>query len=129
MFDERGLDLGVAPTGTHRSDRERLNPPLDVERQRLAAENAGWLERSRVSWDARAERWDARAEANALAPDRAVELNRISEALRLQPGSRVLDAGCGSGQLAIALAERGMTVTGVDLSPAMIRRANAHATS
>jgi SAM-dependent methyltransferase len=127
MFDERGLDLGVAPSGTHRSDRERLNPPLDVDPDRLATESARWLERSRVAWDARSERWDARAEANALAPDRAVELNRISDALRLQPGSRVLDAGCGSGQLAIALVERGMTVTGVDLSPAMIRRANAHA--
>ena len=113
--------------GAIQSDRERLNPPLDDDPHRLETDNARWLERSRVAWDARAERWDARAEANALAPDRAVELNRVSEALRLQPGARVLDAGCGSGQFAIALAERGMTVTGVDLSPAMIRRANAHA--
>jgi SAM-dependent methyltransferase len=127
MSDERAFDTGAATVGTIQSDRERLNPPLDVDPHSLETDYARWLERSRVAWDARAERWDARAEANALAPDRAVELNRVSESLRLQPGSRVLDAGCGSGQLAIALAERGMTVTGVDLSPAMIRRANAHA--
>src|SRR5262245_7423682 len=100
MIDERGIDFGAATAAPPRSDRERLNPPLDVDPDRLASESSRWLERSRVAWDARSERWDARAEANALAPDRTVELNRVSEALRLQPGSRVLDAGCGSGQFA-----------------------------
>ena len=63
----------------------------------------------------------------ASAPDRAVDLDRIWNELRLQPGSRLLDAGCGSGQFAVALAERGARVTGIDLSPEMIRRAEAHA--
>jgi 2-polyprenyl-3-methyl-5-hydroxy-6-metoxy-1,4-benzoquinol methylase len=127
MSDERAFEIGATIAGAIQFDRERLNPPLDIDPHRLETDYAQWLERSRVAWDARAERWDARAEANALAPDRDVELNRVSDALRLQPGSRVLDAGCGSGQVAIVLAERGMNVTGVDLSPAMIRRANAHA--
>lgn len=35
-------------------------------------------------------------------------------------GSRVLDAGCGTGTLGLALAERGYRVTGVDLSAAML---------
>ena len=107
--------------------RARLSPPAAVDAERLQADRDAWLERSRTAWDARAERWDARAEANALAPDRITDLERIWTALRLTPEARVLDAGCGSGQLAIALAARGVRVTGVDLSPEMIRRANGHA--
>jgi SAM-dependent methyltransferase len=108
-------------------ERARLSPPVVIDAARLELDRVAWLERSRAAWDTRAERWDARAEANALAPDRAADLERIWTALRLAPGARVLDAGCGSGQLAIALAARGARVTGVDLSPEMIRRANSHA--
>ena len=108
-------------------DRERLSPPIDVDPARVREQHAAWIERSRAAWDARAERWDARAEVNALAADRDTELNRIWDALRLTPGARLLDAGCGSGQLAIALAERGARVTGIDLSPEMIRRARDRA--
>lgn len=86
-----------------------------------------WLERSRADWDARAARWDARAEENAHAAARDADLDRAWEALRLRHGASLLDAGCGSGQFAIAFAERGARVTGVDLSPEMIRRAREHA--
>ena len=41
------------------------------------------------------------------------------------PGASVLDAGCGTGTLALRLAREGYRVTGVDLSPAMIDRAVA----
>ncbi len=52
------------------------------------------------------------ADVAAIAPDRA----------------RVLEAGCGPGHLAIGLASRhGLHVTGLDLDPAMIRRARANA--
>lgn len=88
---------------------------------------AAWLERSRTAWDARAGRWDARSEENARSRDREMDLDRAWQALRLRPGSSLLDAGCGSGQFAIAFAERGARVTGVDLSPEMIRRAREHA--
>jgi SAM-dependent methyltransferase len=40
---------------------------------------------------------------------------------------RVLDVACGTGKHAIALAQRGVDVTGVDLSAAMIDRAQANA--
>lgn len=40
---------------------------------------------------------------------------------------RVLDAACGTGWHAIALAQRGFEVTGTDLSPGMIVRARANA--
>lgn len=86
-----------------------------------------WLASSRQAWDARAARWDARAEANAHAPDRAADLDRIWQHLALSPGARLLDAGCGSGQYAVALAAQGAVVTGRDLSPQMIRIAKGHA--
>lgn len=36
------------------------------------------------------------------------------------PGSRVLDAGCGTGRVAIRLSEQGYDVTGVDVDDAMV---------
>ena len=36
------------------------------------------------------------------------------------PGAAVLDAGCGTGRVAIELAQRGYEVVGVDLDPAML---------
>ncbi len=38
-------------------------------------------------------------------------------------GCRVLDAGCGTGALAVAIAQRGASVVAVDLSPSLIRYA------
>ncbi|HKC28874.1 MAG TPA: class I SAM-dependent methyltransferase, partial [Jatrophihabitans sp.] len=43
----------------------------------------------------------------------------------LARGSRVLDAGCGTGRLSGALHERGHHVVGVDLDPALIDAAQA----
>jgi ubiquinone/menaquinone biosynthesis C-methylase UbiE len=40
-----------------------------------------------------------------------------------RPGARVLDVGCGPGHLVERLADRGLTVSGIDLDPAMIERA------
>jgi len=45
---------------------------------------------------------------------------------RLGPRS-VLDAGCGTGRVAIELARRGLDVTGVDLDPGMLDQARAKA--
>ncbi|WP_328841333.1 class I SAM-dependent methyltransferase [Streptomyces europaeiscabiei] len=38
----------------------------------------------------------------------------------LEPASRVLDAGCGTGRIAIRLAELGHLCTGVDVDPSML---------
>ncbi|PYQ52520.1 MAG: hypothetical protein DMF78_11145 [Acidobacteria bacterium] len=53
-------------------------------------------------------------------------VQRRLEAL-FRPGDRVLDLGCGTGEDALALAARGVRVTGIDPSPAMIARARAKA--
>ena len=45
---------------------------------------------------------------------------------RFEPAA-VLDAGCGTGRVAIELASRGIDVVGVDLDPPMLREARAKA--
>ena len=54
-------------------------------------------------------------------PDPLIEL------MSLRSSQRVLDVGCGSGQLAVAIAPRVAEVMGVDLTPAMLAEAQAHA--
>lgn len=55
---------------------------------------------------------------------RAVSFARCLRQSVSRPG-RVLDFGCGSGDIAIACREAGYEITGIDLSPAMIARARA----
>ncbi|HEY3296293.1 MAG TPA: class I SAM-dependent methyltransferase [bacterium] len=50
-----------------------------------------------------------------------------TEMLSIKPGMRVLDLGCGAGFQANMLAEMGVHVHGVDLSPPLIKFANAEA--
>jgi SAM-dependent methyltransferase len=80
----------------------------------------------RARWDANAEWWDDLSARNATTADREADLARTAAALALRPGDRLLDAGCGAGQFAIAFAAMGYVVSGVDLSPAMIARAYAN---
>jgi 2-polyprenyl-3-methyl-5-hydroxy-6-metoxy-1,4-benzoquinol methylase len=86
-----------------------------------------WVSRVRTVWNGRAQEWDQMAEVNALAEDRTAEIARLAFALDLHHGSTLLDAGCGTGQWAIAFATLGCDVTAQDLAPAMVDRAQAHA--
>jgi 2-polyprenyl-3-methyl-5-hydroxy-6-metoxy-1,4-benzoquinol methylase len=44
------------------------------------------------------------------------EVDFLLEELALQPGSSILDVGCGTGRHSIELSKRGYAVTGLDLS-------------
>jgi SAM-dependent methyltransferase len=57
----------------------------------------------------------------------AREVEWIVDALHLAPGAEVLDLGCGPGLYAVALAERGLSVTGIDLSTTAIAHARGAA--
>jgi len=51
------------------------------------------------------------------------EAEELSNLLQLSPVSRVVDIGCGHGRHALALAERGIDVIGLDSAAALLNRA------
>jgi SAM-dependent methyltransferase len=65
---------------------------------------------------------------NAFTKGTEQEVEFLVDALGLAAGQRVLDVGCGPGRHALALARRGIVVTGVDLSPEFISLARVAAT-
>lgn len=67
--------------------------------------------------------WDWYARTNG---ERLIDLLKEHGA---GPGASVLDAGCGTGSLGLMLSQAGYRVTGVDLSAAMIARAQKKDTS
>ena len=67
---------------------------------------------------------------DAISPEHTrLEADYLAKELRLSPGARVLDVPCGHGRHSVELARRGYRMTGVDISPEMIRAAQAHAAS
>jgi len=50
----------------------------------------------------------------------------VLDLLAPQKGERILDLGCGSGQLTAAIADAGASVVGLDSSPEMLAEARAH---
>ena len=50
----------------------------------------------------------------------------LVELLGPRPGERILDVGCGTGQLTAEIAKAGAEVMGVDNSPAMVAQARAN---
>lgn len=90
-------------------------------------ETVQWINHVRAVWNKRAADWDRMSEANALSPDRTADIARLAVDLDLHHGSRLFDAGCGTGQWAIAFAQLGCRVIAQDVAPAMVDRARVHA--
>ncbi|HUZ10417.1 MAG TPA: methyltransferase domain-containing protein [Acidimicrobiales bacterium] len=67
------------------------------------------------TWESRAESWD-RENSSAVQP----VADALLDMLDVGPGARVIDLGCGTGRLALPIAQLGAEVLAVDVSPAMI---------
>lgn len=68
-------------------------------------------------FDAYADRYDA----EVFTQNTAAEVQFILDRLRPAAGDRLLDVGCGTGRHSVPLAAHGIQVTGVDVSPSMLR--------
>lgn len=76
----------------------------------------------RRKWTQRADTWDRdNADGMSKIAAKAIELSGA------RPGLVCVDLGCGGGRLALELARRGATVTGVDVSASMIERLRSQA--
>ena len=71
--------------------------------------------------------YDAMNRVMTAGLDRRWRRRTIAAAVR--PGDRVLDACCGTGDLAVAAERAGGVVTGLDFSPAMLERARRKSTT
>jgi SAM-dependent methyltransferase len=69
-----------------------------------------------------ADRFRAMAESGADIHGEATFVTGLVE-----PAARVLDAGCGTGRIAVRLSELGYDVVGVDVDPTMLEQAQAEA--
>jgi len=75
-------------------------------------------------FDAKAATWSAKYASGGRLTGRLAQL-ADAVAGQVPPGGLVLDLGCGTGELAAALAVAGMRVVGCDISPQMLRQARA----
>jgi SAM-dependent methyltransferase len=90
-----------------------------------------WDRGGNLPWDAPAfsERMlrehldESHGAASRTTAERQLQLAWLWDRLGLMPGQRVLDLTCGPGLYAVALAERGCAVTGVDFGPAAVAHA------
>ncbi len=90
-----------------------------MDTQSHAVDFAALKERMKAMWSA--------GDFGQLAPFIADEAERFVARLNLQPGARVLDVACGTGNTAIPAARAGGVVTGVDIAPNSLESARQRA--
>jgi 2-polyprenyl-6-hydroxyphenyl methylase/3-demethylubiquinone-9 3-methyltransferase len=95
------------------------NPPMNPTLNADPAELAKFSELAH-RW------WDPESEFRPLHQINPLRLDWISSLCNLS-GQNVLDVGCGGGILADAMARKGATVTGIDLSTKALKVAQLHA--
>jgi SAM-dependent methyltransferase len=113
-------------------------PNVQIEQEKLVNEVLRW-QRAATSHPARA--WPAeiaklksrlRRIWNAGDYDRLsrymqIEAEAFYHRLAIPPGSRLLDVGCGSGQLALIAARNGVNADGIDIAEKLVARAHERA--
>ncbi len=75
-------------------------------------------------WDKRADTFDKSVNRGKAGGERDKDdyISRMLDRIEIQPGWTVLDIGSGPGMLAIPLAEKGASITALDISPRMLER-------
>jgi ubiquinone/menaquinone biosynthesis C-methylase UbiE len=111
------LSYGYRPRVVPRRRRLREDRPTPHNRWLVAVGAPGQLERERAFHDALAA--DLDPDAMPPQPLEPLDLAAIRRAGDLD-GKRVLDLGCGSGDLTLPLVQAGARVTAVDLSAGML---------
>ena len=90
----------------------------------MAEHLAEHSDRVRRLFDAKAPTWSTKYACGGRLTGRPTRF-AVALCYHVQAGGRVLDLGCGTGELSRAAAAAGMRVTGCDISPEMLRRASA----
>ncbi|WP_067434963.1 class I SAM-dependent methyltransferase [Nocardioides jensenii] len=78
-------------------------------------------------WDAQADTFDDEADHGLQDPATRDAWRQLLDGVLPEAPSRVADLGCGTGSLAVLLAENGHQVDGIDFAPEMVNRARAKA--
>ncbi len=73
--------------------------------------------------------WTLDIQNQSWVEDTQRQVDFLLEKLQLQRGARILDLACGFGRHSLALARRGFSVTGVDITPDYVRYAREQAES
>ena len=142
-FEAMGLDRVWAETmavnarsrrvmdrlGMHhlRTEVRAWEDPIPGWEQGEAVYEVTRADRVRALWDDEAQTFDEAADHGLRDPAVRAAWRELLRDLLPPPPARVADLGCGTGTLALLLTEEGYDVTGVDVSPEMVRRARAKA--
>ncbi|RYG22516.1 class I SAM-dependent methyltransferase, partial [bacterium] len=92
---------------------------MSITTTKSATEMSALKERLKVTWES----GDYGVFAKYLEPGALEFFDR----LEIEPGTRLLDVGCGAGQLTIPAARRGIDVVGIDLAQNLVDQAKERA--